>query len=157
LNKQYDVIALDAYKPPYVPWHLTTVEFFQEVNSKLKDTGVLTINTYRPQDDRRLVEALSTTLYEVFDSIYTVDEGDYNTIIFATKQTTDESYVQTNYQKWKSPDNIVLRKAHKKINAGMVDTIISDIIFTDEVAPVEPLIDSMLLRMILNYNKDSES
>jgi spermidine synthase len=24
----YDIIALDAYRPPYIPFHLTTVEFF---------------------------------------------------------------------------------------------------------------------------------
>ena len=25
----YDLIAVDAYRPPYIPWHLTTLEFFQ--------------------------------------------------------------------------------------------------------------------------------
>ncbi len=29
LNKQYTVVGIDAYRPPYIPWHLTTVEFFR--------------------------------------------------------------------------------------------------------------------------------
>ena len=31
--KRYLVIAIDAYRPPYIPWHLTTVEFFSEARS----------------------------------------------------------------------------------------------------------------------------
>ncbi|MCB1602853.1 MAG: hypothetical protein KDI66_22750, partial [Xanthomonadales bacterium] len=27
-DAQWDVIAIDAYRPPYIPFHLTTVEFF---------------------------------------------------------------------------------------------------------------------------------
>jgi predicted membrane-bound spermidine synthase len=29
LDERYSVIAIDAYRPPYIPWHLTTVEFFR--------------------------------------------------------------------------------------------------------------------------------
>ena len=36
----YDVIVIDAYKPPYIPWHLTTEEFFREVRDRLSDRGV---------------------------------------------------------------------------------------------------------------------
>ena len=37
LQSAYDVITLDAYKVPYIPWHLTTQEFFQEVRVHLSD------------------------------------------------------------------------------------------------------------------------
>jgi predicted membrane-bound spermidine synthase len=32
---QYDVIAIDAYRPPYIPFHLTTREFFRQCNGHL--------------------------------------------------------------------------------------------------------------------------
>ena len=28
---KYDIIAVDAYRPPYIPFHLTTREFFQQI------------------------------------------------------------------------------------------------------------------------------
>jgi hypothetical protein len=30
----------DAYRLPYIPWHLTTVEFFQELRDHMTDQGV---------------------------------------------------------------------------------------------------------------------
>src|SRR5690606_18117380 len=43
-NKQYDIIAVDAYRPPYIPAHMTTIEFFEICAEHLTETGVLTLN-----------------------------------------------------------------------------------------------------------------
>jgi spermidine synthase len=40
LDKKYDIITLDAYKVPYIPWHMTTREFFREIKDRLSDDGV---------------------------------------------------------------------------------------------------------------------
>ena len=56
--RTYDVVGVDAYRLPYIPWHLTTVEFFQEARDHLSNDGVLVINVGRTADDRRLIEAL---------------------------------------------------------------------------------------------------
>ena len=37
----YDVIGMDAYHQPYIPFHLTTVEFFREVKARLGAEGSL--------------------------------------------------------------------------------------------------------------------
>jgi spermidine synthase len=47
LNRKYTVVAIDAYCPPYIPWHLTTAEFFQEVRDHLTDDGTVAINVGR--------------------------------------------------------------------------------------------------------------
>ncbi|HET8846564.1 MAG TPA: fused MFS/spermidine synthase, partial [Ktedonobacteraceae bacterium] len=39
-QKKYDEIGIDAYQQPYVPFQLTTREFFQEVRAHLTPTGV---------------------------------------------------------------------------------------------------------------------
>jgi predicted membrane-bound spermidine synthase len=44
---KYDIISVDAYRPPYIPWHLTTREFFLEIKHKLSDKGTLVINVAR--------------------------------------------------------------------------------------------------------------
>ncbi len=33
---QYDIISVDAYRPPYIPWHMTTVEFFSTLQDHLQ-------------------------------------------------------------------------------------------------------------------------
>jgi spermidine synthase len=54
-GQQYSLIGIDAYRPPYIPWHLTTQEFFQTVREHLTGDGVAVINVGRAPDDRRLV------------------------------------------------------------------------------------------------------
>ncbi len=49
LDEKYTMIGMDAYRVPYVPWHMTTVEFFEEVRDHLTDDGVLTINVGRTE------------------------------------------------------------------------------------------------------------
>src|SRR5690606_27046523 len=36
----WSLIAVDAYRPPYIPFHLTTVEFFQLARQHLTEDGV---------------------------------------------------------------------------------------------------------------------
>ena len=43
----YGVICVDAYRLPYIPWHLTTQEFFMVVHEHLVDDGWLAINVGR--------------------------------------------------------------------------------------------------------------
>src|SRR4030095_13368223 len=81
--------SADTYRPPYIPPHMTTQEFFEICASHLADDGVLTINSASVPGDRRLINGLATTMATVFPSIYTVDiPGSLNTMIFATKQKT---------------------------------------------------------------------
>ncbi|MDD2923023.1 MAG: fused MFS/spermidine synthase, partial [Anaerolineales bacterium] len=62
---QYDIIAVDAYRPPYIPPHMTTREFFQIAASHLTLSGVLTINVGSVPGDRRLIDGLATTMATV--------------------------------------------------------------------------------------------
>ena len=83
---KYDIIAVDAYRPPYIPPHMTTQEFFEIIASHLTDDGVLTINVGSVPGDRRLIDGLATTIATQFASIHIMDiPGSLNTMIFATK------------------------------------------------------------------------
>src|ERR1044071_3392026 len=70
---KYDIIAVDAYRPPYIPPHMTTQEFFEIAASHLTEDGVLTLNSASVPGDRRLINGLATTMGTLFPSIYTVD------------------------------------------------------------------------------------
>jgi predicted membrane-bound spermidine synthase len=66
----YELIAVDAYRPPYIPWHMTTQEFFQAAYDHLSERGALVVNVGRAPNDRRLIDGLATTIGSVFPSVY---------------------------------------------------------------------------------------
>ena len=150
LDGRYDVITIDAYKVPYIPWHLTTQEFFAEARGKLTERGVLAINVGRVPQDRRLVEALTHTISQVFPTVHTVDvPGTLNTILFATMAPTEFDHVRTALDRLPSERDPLLRQVLQIAVAHEVATVSSDVLFTDERAPVETLIDSLVLRFVL--------
>lgn len=65
-KNKYDVIFIDAYQGPFVPFHLLTKEFFQLVNNHLTDSGVViqNINPYT-----MLFPSTAATLNAVFQSV----------------------------------------------------------------------------------------
>ncbi len=76
-REKYDLICVDAYRPPYIPPHLTTKEFFQIAADHLAPEGTLVINVGRAPGDRRLIDGLGTTLGSIFQSIYVMDIPEY--------------------------------------------------------------------------------
>jgi hypothetical protein len=150
LEDQYEVITLDAYKVPYIPWHLTTKDFFEEVRAHLTENGVLAVNVGRGPGDRRLVEAITATLLTVFPSVHTVDvTGSLNTILIATVQATSEEDFRGNIEDLAQISSPLLREALSVTEAGLVPTVSSDVVFTDQRAPVETIIDSMVIQFLL--------
>ncbi len=81
-SRRYDVIGMDAYHQPYIPFHLTTVEFFREVQARLNPRGVAVVNAGRPASgDDRLVNALASTMLAVFPEVYVIDTRFSNAIL----------------------------------------------------------------------------
>lgn len=148
----YSVIAIDAYRPPYIPWHLTTREFFRSVYAHLEPSGSLAINVWRTPKDRRLVEAMAATIGSVFPSVHVVDVPDtFNSVIYATVQPTTganlvENLRMLNVQEDVHPlllDAVTLAAVNAQAapQGGMV--------FTDDLAPVERIANSIVLRFVL--------
>lgn len=72
--RKWDVVLVDAYQVPYIPFHLTTVEFFQLVRAHLTEHGVVAINVGRTRDDQTLVDALIATMREVYPTVAVLRE-----------------------------------------------------------------------------------
>ncbi|MBI3537734.1 MAG: fused MFS/spermidine synthase, partial [Chloroflexi bacterium] len=143
----YDVIALDAYRQPYIPFHLTTVEFFRETRAHLNPRGVVALNAARTQSDYRLVDALAATMRQVFPSVYLVDHpNNANTLIVATNQPTRLEDFRANLTRLRDPN--LLFVAAQIENHARVATQTAPI-FTDDHAPVENLINDIILRFAL--------
>ncbi|MCB8920542.1 MAG: fused MFS/spermidine synthase [Ardenticatenaceae bacterium] len=150
LPTRYSLITLDAYKVPYIPWHLTTREFFGEVRAHLQEDGVLAINVGRAPEDRRLIDAITATLLTVFPTVHAIDvPGTLNTILVATAQPTTPDNLWANWQALSPDVDPLLGGVMETAVTNLVPIHPSDIIFSDERAPVETIIDSLVLRYLL--------
>ena len=58
-DPRYDVIMVDAYRQPYIPFYLTTKEFFELARERLAPGGVVAINVGHPEGSDRLERVLS--------------------------------------------------------------------------------------------------
>jgi spermidine synthase len=65
---KYDIIMLDAFRGGYIPYHLTTKEFFQQVKGLLSENGIVAANM-RP--DFKIYDYHKRTMAKVFPSLYT--------------------------------------------------------------------------------------
>lgn len=150
LDRQYDVVTIDAYKVPYIPWHLTTVEFFGEVQERLAGDGVVAVNVGRAPADRRLVEAMTATLLQRFPTVHAIDvPGSLNTILVATMQPTSPETLAAHLAALPPQTDVLLRAALETAVNHTVPATPSDVIFTDERAPVETIVDSLVIRYLL--------
>lgn len=95
-QRQFDLIMLDAFDFNYIPRHLMTQEFLEQVKSILAPGGVLAANTFASSD-----------LYECESATYAVVFGQYlnltanNRIIFAVNgKLPDASQRAQNAARW---------------------------------------------------------
>lgn len=151
-QRRYSIIAVDAYQPPYIPWHMTTREFFEIARDHLEADGVLAINVGRAPDDRRLVDAMTGTLASVFPSVHLIDvPAAYNTIIYATNQPTVRENLFQNLLDLIQTGSAhpVLLESVKIAALNLQPTPVSNTVFTDDLAPVEWITNNMVLRFVL--------
>jgi predicted membrane-bound spermidine synthase len=149
---KYDIIAVDAYRPPYIPPHMTTQEFFEITASHLTDNGVLTINVGSVPGDRRLINGLATTMATQFASIHIMDiPGTLNTMIFATKQPTTRENFTANLVALASDtkSNPLLVSAMSSTFANLKDGYETTTVFTDDLAPIEWIVNDMVVSFVL--------
>ena len=140
-----DLVHIDLFQGgPYVPFYLTTVEFFRLVKSRMADSGALIVNVYDKSPNQELLEAMGATMRQVFPSLERLSRADGNHILFAfagkrelaetvarLKRGVEPAWVQDLAQK--AAGEMVEFEPH----AGAV-------VFTDDRAPIEEMTRRML-------------
>jgi spermidine synthase len=150
---RYDIVSVDAYRPPYIPFQMTTREFFQIVSDHLTDEGVLVINIGRGPDDRQLIDALGSTVRSVFPRIYVMDlPNTFNSILFATKQPTQAQNLLVNLlDRMESGNTHPLLLQAMSVAATNLKPVVADkVVFTDDLAPIEWITNRMMVRFVLS-------
>ena len=151
--QKYDLVCVDAYRPPYIPPHLTTREFFQIAADHLNSNGALAINVGRAPGDRRLIDGLATTIGTICSSIYVMDlPNTFNSILYATLQPTSSQDLQS---------NLVAFMLHPGVDPLLTDSMAltldslqpapkHTIVFTDDLSPIEWMTNNLILNFILH-------
>jgi hypothetical protein len=145
--QRYDLVIIDAYRLPYIPFQLTTREFFALVKDRLTAPGVVAVNVGRTETDYRMVEAIAATLGEHFPTVHAVNLVDtFNTVLVATQETTSIDNLRINAAL--SSHSFVIDVAARAIdNAYPLQG--NGMVFTDDRAPVESLTNAIVLRYLL--------
>ena len=146
-DDSYDVIITDVYRQPYIPFHITTQEFFSLARALLNPGGVVVVNAGRTASDYRLVDVLAATMKQVFETVFILDvPGDTNSLVIGTERATTLDHVHdrldTVSNKWLSA---VADQAAGRIR--LFDG--HGLALTDDRAPVEYLTHLVILRYIL--------
>ncbi|HEY4025578.1 MAG TPA: fused MFS/spermidine synthase [Candidatus Dormibacteraeota bacterium] len=139
---RYDLIAMDAYRQPYIPFHLTTKEFFQLAADHLSPGGSVVVNAGRTATDYRLVDALASTMASVFSSVFLVDVPSFsNTMIYGTNEPATMADVLHNLGMAREPLVVQVAATAK---GSLRESPYHSQVFTDDLAPVERLIDQII-------------
>jgi spermidine synthase len=148
----YDLICVDAYRPPYIPPHLTTQEFFRIAADHLNPDGALVINVGRAPGDRRLIDGLATTLGTIFSSIYVMDiPNTFNSMIYATLQPTATVNLEKNLASLagRQDVNVLLNDSITLTLDNLQPAPQYTVVFTDDRSPIEWITNTMILNFIL--------
>lgn len=137
-DKKYDVIMVDAYQDITIPFQMSSVEFFTEVQNHLTDNGVMVVNmNMKSQSEHSINDYLCDTIGSVFHNVYTVPvQGGTNCEVFAFQNPQILSSFQQDYKNLGDP---ALCDMMKTVAENLTRLESENLILTDDKAPVEVL------------------
>jgi spermidine synthase len=142
-DRLYDLIVVDAYRQPYVPFYLATREFFRLVREHLAPGGIVALNVAAVPDDKRLVRAVGSTLAAEFPQVLAWPVLRFNTIVLGLTEPLAASEIERRLRG--GPDD--LSSLRELLARDALPLEASGRAWTDDRAPVEWLTD----RMIVSY------
>lgn len=144
----YDLIVIDTFANElYIPFHLTTKEFFASVYDHLSENGIVGMNVLVTSPDADMLNSITNSLSVSFDNIYVlpVAPGGFNYLVLASKKPLDPGLLETNVDRLLSGKAQYMQK--NIYNVSYNDNYLT---LTDDKAPVEYMTDWMIIDHIYN-------
>lgn len=145
-QRRFDVIMVDAFRQPYIPFYLTTREFFSLVRDRLDPGGVVIVNCAQPQGSTVLEKALSATMRDVFGAqrVWRDPSQQVNTMLVGTTASVGDPAQRLRAAASHLPSELasVVQSAAGRIAPAMS----GGEVFTDDRAPVEWMVDLSLAK-----------
>lgn len=140
-QNHFDLIFIDAYKQPYIPFHLATKEFFEEVDMHLTPEGIAAINVGAVSADAEILTLLANTMASVFPVVQILEvPGSLNFIVFGSTTSYDLERLNIPHQELAA----LQQSIRGKITPAALDS--EKTVFTDDLAPVEFYTEKMLMQ-----------
>ena len=141
IDARYDVISVDAYRQPYIPFYLATEEFFELCRDRLVDGGVLIVNAGHPEGQDDLEKVLTATMGEVFPHVMRDPIEDTNTLLVASEAPMSAAKLDA------AADSLprTVRRLARAEAARLAPALEGGDVYTDDKAPVEWLIDKSIV------------
>jgi spermidine synthase len=143
-HKRYDLIVADAYRQPYVPFYLATSEFFRLVRQHLRPGGAVALNVAATPHDKRLSDAIGTTLLTVFPRAWRWRALRFNDVLFALRGPVSHAELERRAAKVRGKLRLLLPLFRRRLEAVHP----TGAPLTDDRAPVEWLTDRMILDQV---------
>jgi len=149
-ENKYDLIIVDAYANQlYIPWNLTTQEFWTDIKSKLTKNGIVTLNVNSTNDDSPLLQSIANTMAKVYPYTYVarVDAGtSWNYFILSSEGEIPLADLPSYGQ---GPDLLPLAN-ELAVSGKRFTHDPSKMILTADRAPVEMMTDAMIFDYVKN-------
>ena len=140
-DQRYDLIVVDAYHQPYVPFYLATREFFRLVREHLTPGGIVALNVATVPDDTRLVRAIGGTLAAELPQVLSWRALRFNTVVLGLTDPLGRTELVRRLR----PGPVELASLRKLLASDAVPVVASGRPWTDDRAPVEWLTDRMIV------------
>ncbi|MEZ5126421.1 MAG: fused MFS/spermidine synthase [Thermoleophilia bacterium] len=151
-DERYDLIFIDAYRQPYVPFYLATREFFALCREHLAADGIVVLNVSSVPGDDRLARAVSGTLASEFPEVQTWQALRFNQFVFGFAQAQDDGEIDARLLA--APADLLpltrLLATQRTLATPAADP------WTDDRAPVEWITDRMIAAYAIRGSDESE-
>jgi len=145
-DERYDAIFVDAYRQPYIPFYLATKEFFELARDRLRPGGVVVVNAGHPEGTTKLEKVLGATMASVFPTVVRDPSEDVNTLLLGTMGTASAQRLRANAPSMPTELQPLALAAAARVEPYLK----GGRVYTDDIAPVEWLIDTSIVEFASN-------
>ncbi|HEX2358776.1 MAG TPA: fused MFS/spermidine synthase [Solirubrobacterales bacterium] len=139
----YDVIIVDTYRQPYLPFYMATREFFELARDRLAPGGMVIVNVGHIEGSDDLEKVVSATMAEVFPALLRDPLEDTSTLLVGS----DTPLSAEGLRRVRNGLPTELQQRADLELARLGPPLEGGDVYTDDEAPVEWLID----RSIIGY------
>jgi spermidine synthase len=143
-DERWDIVVVDAYHQPYIPFYLATREFFELVRERLEPGGVMALNVAGVPGDERLSEAIGTSVLAAFPQAWRWPALRFNELLLAFDRPLEQEELAARVEA--APAEVA--SLVPLFTAGVEPVRASGTPLSDDRAPVEWLTDRMIVDFV---------
>jgi spermidine synthase len=143
-DARFDELVVDAYRQPYIPFYLTTKEFFALAARRLAPDGVIAINVGTPPQETEVVDRIAASMRAELPAVLSARYDDFNSIVIGFRNPAAAADASARLSDAHGLPADAARHLAATLTSVQPDP---GAVLTDDHAPIEWLTD----RAILDY------